>query len=393
MWQLGWALAWSVAIQVAVDSAALAQSRMNARPWLAAETSNVCDFGAKGDGVTDSRAAIQKAFDYAKANGLDVFIPAGTFVHSGTLSADGIRVFGTGDASILKASTYGQEALFLRGDGVALTDLHLIGVGGTRLTSDNSQKVVVQGATNFAIERVHIEKTSTGGMKINGGAYGHIADNLVENTHADSIHMTSASHDILVERNRVLYSGDDGIAVVTYGGGTAPMNHDITIRDNEVLYNTWGRGISVLGGSNVLIEHNTVAGGTNDRAGIYIAAEYQYNTQAVHNVRVTGNTITDAGGTTTGHGAITLYNSQSGLPIDGVTITANDIIDPRKSGIAVMGSGTQRLTIYGNRLVGGAHGLLRNDTNNALVVTAPGPGCPRSSVVSKPGKNTPIPCP
>jgi Ca2+-binding RTX toxin-like protein len=331
---------------------------------------SITEFGAKGDGATDSRAAIQKAFDHAKANGLDVFIPAGTFLHSGTLTADGIRVFGAGDTSILKASTYGQEALYLKGTGVALSDLHLIGVGGKRLSADPSQKVVVEGAQDFTIERVHIEGTSTGGIKVNSSANGYIADNLVENTHADSIHMTRASHHILVERNTIRYSGDDGIAVVTYGGATGNPAHDIIIRDNDVRYNTWGRGISVLGGNDVLIEHNNVVGGTNDRAGIYIAAESAYNTQSVHNVRVTGNTITDAGGKTTGHGAITLYNSQPGaFVVDGVTVTGNDIINPRKAGIAVIGSGTQKLAIYDNYLSGGTNGLLVNVDPKASVST------------------------
>jgi Ca2+-binding RTX toxin-like protein len=331
---------------------------------------SITDFGAKGDGATDSRAAIQKAFDHAKANGVDVFIPAGTFVHSGTLTANGIRIFGAGDDSILKSSVYGQEALYLKGTGVALSDLHLIGVGGKRLTADPSQKVVVSGAQDFTIERVHIEGTTTGGIKVNASARGYIADNLIENTHADSIHMTSASHDILVERNRILYSGDDGIAVVSYGGASGSPVHNITIRDNDVRYNTWGRGISVLGGNDVLIEHNNVAGGTNDRAGIYIAAESQYNTQSVHNVRVTGNTITDAGGLSTGHGAITLYNSQTGsIVVDGVTVTGNDIINPRKAGIAVIGKGEQHLTIYENHLSGGSHGFIVNADPKAHIST------------------------
>jgi hypothetical protein len=333
---------------------------------------SITEFGAKGDGVTDSRAGIQKAFDYAKAHGVDVFIPAGTFLHSGTLTADGIRVFGAGDNSILKATNYGQEALYLKGNNVALTDLHMIGVGGSRLSSDASQKLVVQGSQNFAIERVHIEHTSTGAMKFNGAAYGRIVDNLIENTHADSIHMTRASHDILVERNRIYHSGDDGIAVVTYGGPTAPMGHSIIIRDNEVRDNTGGRGISVLGGRDVLIEHNLVDG-ASDRggAGIYIAAEYQYNTQSVHNVRVTGNTLIDVGGLNSGHGAITLYNSQGGVGIvnDGITIAANDIINPRNAGIAVIGTGEQHIVVYDNSLSGGNHGLLVNRGANATVST------------------------
>src|SRR5687768_16398002 len=116
--QFGWVSAY-VAISLSIEApAASAGGQVSVERKRRPKALTILDFGAKGDGKTDSRAAIQKAFDHAKANGLDVFIPAGTFLHSGTLTANGIRVFGGGDDSILKASTYGQEALYLKGAGV-----------------------------------------------------------------------------------------------------------------------------------------------------------------------------------------------------------------------------------------------------------------------------------
>src|SRR5262249_23514338 len=41
---------------------------------------DIVSFGAKGDGKSDDQAAIQRAFDYAKANGKDVLIPEGIFI-------------------------------------------------------------------------------------------------------------------------------------------------------------------------------------------------------------------------------------------------------------------------------------------------------------------------
>ena len=46
---------------------------------------NVKDFGAKIDGVTDDRAAIQAAVDYAKLKGLSVFYPTGAYNVSGPI--------------------------------------------------------------------------------------------------------------------------------------------------------------------------------------------------------------------------------------------------------------------------------------------------------------------
>lgn len=333
---------------------------------------SILDFGAKGDGQTDNQAAIQKAIDYAKANGKEVFIPEGTFLHSGALTLNGVKMSGSGDGSVLKATTYGNEAIVLKGDGAGVSDLHTIGYGAPddagRHRSLTSCAVLVDGASNFTIENVHAEKTSGAGFFIVSGANGHVADNVIEHTKADSIHMTHAAHDIVVERNKILYSADDSIAVVSYGGADGSPVRNVTITDNEILYNTWGRGITVAGGTNVVVEHNSVTGGTADRAGIYIASG-EYNTQAVHNVRVSANTIMDGGGSVSGHGAITVYNP-GGLPIDTLTIANNDIINPRKAGILVAGSGPQSMTIYDNQLTGGKYGLIGNIAANASIATA-----------------------
>lgn len=320
---------------------------------------SITDFGAVGDGVTDNHDAIQRAFDYGNAHGVAVFIPAGTFAHSGALIANGIAVFGAGDSSVLKSTQYGHEALVLTGANVSLSDLHMVGVAGPRLATDASVQVLVRDAGNFDVQNVHIDGSSSVGIMTIRSAAGHIADNTIENTRADSIHMVQSSHDILVEQNTIMHSGDDGISAVSYQGlGTV---HDITIRDNNVLSNDGGRGIAVVGGNTVLVEHNNIVGGSADRAGIYIAAEQEFNTESAHNVRVTGNTITDAGGVSSGHGAITVFNSQAGLVNDGIVIADNQIDNPRTDGIRVLGANQQDLDQYGNRLeADGNHQLLAN---------------------------------
>lgn len=327
---------------------------------------SITDFGAVGDGRTDNQAALQKAFDQARASGQDIYVPEGVFAHSGTLSIDGIDVSGAGEGSVLKATQYGQEALYLHGDGVSLHDVGIEGVNGARLGTDESAQVVVQDATNFAIENVHIDGSSSAGIKVNNSAFGHIADNSVENTKADSIHMVLGSHDIVVEQNHIQGSGDDGISVVSYqGGGTV---HGITIRENEVLDSTGGRGLSVVGGSDVLIEHNNVTNSAG-HAGVYIAAEREWNTEAVHDVTVSGNTITNGGGVGSGHGAITVYNSQPGLVNDGIIVANNDIIDPQKMGILVVGEGEQHLAAYDNTVTGSSYEPLVNLNPGASIST------------------------
>lgn len=58
---------------------------------------NVKDFGAKGDGVTNDRAAIQAAIDQAASvGGGIVFLPVGTYIASGLVMKSGVTLTSTG---------------------------------------------------------------------------------------------------------------------------------------------------------------------------------------------------------------------------------------------------------------------------------------------------------
>src|SRR6266849_7048395 len=68
---------------------------------------NVLQYGAVGDGVTDSTAAFQAAINALPASGGTVFVPPGTYVISAGLVTpsamfQGFRLIGSGWGSILK---------------------------------------------------------------------------------------------------------------------------------------------------------------------------------------------------------------------------------------------------------------------------------------------------
>lgn len=87
------------------------------------------DFGVKGDGVTDDRAAILLAWNYCIANGVDLYFPSGTYIctdanfpfrQSGTptslLDCNNITVYGNGPTTIFKTSSVdGADVLQLNG--------------------------------------------------------------------------------------------------------------------------------------------------------------------------------------------------------------------------------------------------------------------------------------
>jgi hypothetical protein len=96
----------------------------------------------------------------------------------------------------------------------------------------------------------------------------NILDNEVSGTKADSIHMARASHDIVVQGNKVSNSGDDGIAVVSYRGQEGPVKN-ITITGNSVTDNAWGEAAGGVGAHfKVLLDGKTIGQGTADTAAV-----------------------------------------------------------------------------------------------------------------------------
>lgn len=101
--------------------AVLSSSLTQTRPSV-----DVATFGAKGDGVTDDRNAIQSAVDFVgQAGGGEVFIPAGTYMIGSAIELrDGVTIRGAGRmATTIKVthSGYGIAALGSQGSGYALT--------------------------------------------------------------------------------------------------------------------------------------------------------------------------------------------------------------------------------------------------------------------------------
>lgn len=288
---------------------------------------SITDFGAVGDGKTDNRAAIQKAIDFAKANGKDVYVPEGTFLHNGLIKLDGAHMYGAGDKSVLKAVDSSDQSIELTGSGAWLKYVTLDSDATTRGQAHTNAKILVQDATGFTVAGVHILNSHSAGIMIDHSANGTVRGSTLSGTNADSIHITDASHDIVVKNNHIEHAGDDGIAVVSYG--TDSVVHDITITGNTVADNDWGRNISVVGGARVTITQNHVEGNAAGLAGIYLATEPAYATAGVHSVVVDGNVVVNTGSDKTGHGNIMLYDGTdqtiSSVQLSNNTLVGRDI--------------------------------------------------------------------
>ncbi|NGZ75398.1 right-handed parallel beta-helix repeat-containing protein [Saccharibacillus sp. VR-M41] len=297
--------------------------------------------------------AFNTAAKAAKAQGKTLTIPAGEFTLSGIFVIDGIKVVGAGKSATVLASTNPENgSIDLKGDKAELRNLkHEYKTTVPRGNgSHEKNSITVRSATNFVIDNVHVSKSSTAGIMITyGAANGTVTNNLVENTGADGIHMTNSVNSMTVENNVVRGVGDDCIAVVSYKDGADLPVRNITIRGNDVGYNSKARGISVVGGTDVLIENNKVQ--ETQMAGVYISVEGSYNTQNVDRVKVNNNTINHTGiQEPQNHPNVLVYASQG--VIDNVEFNNNMITNGAHRGIGVWGDATiKNITFRQNTLI------------------------------------------
>ncbi|MGI4788984.1 MAG: right-handed parallel beta-helix repeat-containing protein [Janthinobacterium lividum] len=249
---------------------------------------------AKGDGVTDNTAAINRALaDASQTRPLkSVYAPVGTFAHAGILQNPGVIFSGAGAGTVFQALDPAEGAVELSGVGSTLQNCSLVSPNTkTRLSSSHSAAICVNGAIRFTITNVDIGSGTVSGAASAGilcadrpSSLGTITHNRIANTLADGIHLTAGANAVVVRGNSLTNVGDDMIAVVSYLKDGAVVSH-VTIEGNHCISQTNGRGISVVGGDHVTIDHNTID--SSDAAGIYLASEDSYNTYAPRDVMVT----------------------------------------------------------------------------------------------------------
>jgi hypothetical protein len=283
------------------------------------------------------------------------------------IKLDGVKLRGSGDSSVLYALDWSREAIFMYGDGAAVTQVKLSGVKSTvRQAAWEATRISLFGAKNFLIDHVTIDGSAAAGIQTAQSTNnGRITFNNIKDTLADSIHMTDKASFIAVENNRIENAGDDGIAVVSYMGDGGLVDQ-ITARNNVILNSKWGRQMSVVGGSNVLYENNYLENNLGGHACIYLAQENAYTTYGAHNVVVQRNTLKNCGGASTGHGAVMLFSDGAEANTN-ITLTRNDVYQTGQAGLRVFGNNTG-IKLDSNRVQGASPAT---DITSAGVVLTP----------------------
>lgn len=290
--------------------------------YASQEYINVCDYGAKGDGITDDLVAIREAIEEAKKTGLPVYVPAGEYIHSDMIDLDGVTMFGDGyDLSVFKATTYRREAVRLTGKNPQLYNMFLIGMEGLRNAWESSCCGYVENATDaiFVNNRTYRgTSAATSSVRSDGTKFLH---NYLSYSRADGNINFLSSVNLEVANNLVWNTGDDGIAFTTYTKyGLESMVKNVDCHDNAVFSNPGSRGITVNGAEDVSIYNNYCDSGV---CSICVGADKSWESTQNKNITVKNNILKNcnAAGTMSG-GAITIRNDRGN---DGKSDTSKDL--------------------------------------------------------------------
>jgi hypothetical protein len=256
----------------------------------------------------DATTAIQKALDAAAAMAqattpVDVLVPPGDFDYSAELRVGAnvrLRRFPEATGGTLHATNPANGVVHLTGDRSGALFLVLKFSATARATTpqasgiwiggDSSKSAFVHDALVVGNEIAQPASAHVFGLAEEGAIW---AFNFAHDGYADTFHHTGGSRYCQVVGNRaqtMSNRGDDLYAFVSYRADGDVVHHCTCIAN-------WGRdgaarGLSVVGGGFVLLDHNDVD--RTEWAGVYLAQENSYQTYGTFDVTVTRNTVAHA---------------------------------------------------------------------------------------------------
>lgn len=277
--------------------------------------------------VGDSTAYLQDLFD-GLTPGQTLTLQPGTYQHSGNLyvRVPGVTIDGAG--AVLEATNPATSAVLLIADDVTFTNFDIRQAIGQARNDKPYRAGLVVGNRGVTVRNVSVTGGSTVGVFVIGASNFLLDSVTVQDTASDGIQMYAGANNGVVKNARVLRSGDDGIAVVSYLGDAISTNISIISPYVEGTWNT--RGLVVSGGSNITFTDITVK--NTALSGVFVGSQTGgLPTASATNIVIDGGTITN-GNYSMGYatGAVTVYNDNPLAAVRGVRIANLTIIDTPK---------------------------------------------------------------
>jgi parallel beta-helix repeat protein len=375
---------------------------------------NVRDFGAKGDGVADDTAKIQKAIDSLAGRGGTVFFPAGTYLLYEAVNGRCLLLrsntdyVGEGPVSkLLLAPKQGGFARMMTTIGsptsrdINICRLHF---DGNRARQDTTINIEHQAAVFLAgVEDCRVEGClfhDTGGDAVyafpGSGGFTPSQRVVIENNEMYSlgrvgVNLAGASNSIA--RGNFIHDTDNNALKMEQDAGNVPVSGNKFIRN--FVCRAGGLALSSTGDranlSNILIEENAFSMTTSQALAIAEVSQIEIvrnhiwrplygaaiTLRSSQDVRIKDNSIREAVSSGPGNSAIIVFSEISGgtLPYSQrITIESNVMSDNAMSGCTIRHSDNAVIKdnlILNNHVVingiGQAYGIDMQLSNNTMV--------------------------
>ncbi len=279
----------------------------------------------------DSTGALQAMFDNLRP-GDTLTLEARTYRYSGVLYVRVPGVTVNGNGATLAATDDLTAQLQILADGVTVHDLTM---SSPLIESRSPISTIYIASDHVTIRDVTIDGSAGAGVYLTGAGYFDLDNVRVIRSLADGIHMTNGSHDGVINNAYTEWTGDDGIAVVSYRSDGV-VSKNIVINNPVVNGTTWGRGVTVVGGENITYHNVTIA--NTDAAGVYIATEPSYDTYSVAEVQILGGTLVNCNtNPEVVHGGVLLWAGNPDTSISDVRIAGLTVSDTPGSATWILG--------------------------------------------------------
>jgi hypothetical protein len=231
---------------------------------------SVTDHGAvAGDGQDDTNA-FRSAISAARAQGAEVWIPAGEFALGSAQQIDQVTIRGAGAwYSVLRSNNPFNNGGV--SGNIKLYDFAVMGAVTER--NDGAPDNGFHGAlgNGSVVSDLWLENLKCGLWLMNGATSNlRIEHNRILNMMADGVNFDGAVTDSVINDNYVRNTGDDALA--TWSNGTPNARNAIT--NNTVVQPNLANGIAIYGGQGATVSGNVVQDTNALGGGILIANRF-----------------------------------------------------------------------------------------------------------------------
>ena len=307
----------------------------------------VTSYGAVGDGVTDCTTPFQNCINAAQSQGKSVWIPAGTYIITGTLNlVSNTKIYGAGmwySKLVGSASLYSTPSRRLNlngtGNNLKLSDFSILGFLNYRNDTEANDGIGGFFGTGSSISRIWIEHTKAAAWIFNSSGL-YVDSCRFRNTLADGINVNYAMQNTIVTNCTARGTGDDCFALwpAPATGNYAPGNNVFTHCTGQLPF--LANGGAIYGGANNRIE-DCLFSDLPYGSGILFSSQFQVSYPFSGTNVAQRCDVIRCGGYDGYYGwrsavQIAMDNYYNGIP--GLNLNNLNVVDSISSGLSILGS-------------------------------------------------------